>query len=71
LLSKRPGWVYAIAILVLTPSLYFIPRATPLLSIEKYVAFYDLEEQNGRVALTSDYADMFGWEVQVQAVDSM
>lgn len=68
--TKR-HWNYAVAGLIFLPSLPFIPEATPLLPIEQYVAYMDLEEQNGRVELTGDYADMFGWEEQVQLVDSV
>jgi hypothetical protein len=28
-------------------------------------------EKNGRIHLTDDYADMFGWEEQVKLVDSI
>lgn len=71
LLSKKPVWVYAIAFVTLAPSIYFIPEATPLLPIEKFVTYKNLEEKNGRIELTGDYADMFGWEEQVQLVDSV
>ncbi|WP_179344878.1 ArnT family glycosyltransferase [Winogradskyella ursingii] len=71
LLSKKPVWVYVIAIVTLVPSIYFIPKLTPLLPIEKYVAYSQLEERNGRIELTGDYADMFGWEEQVNLVDSV
>lgn len=71
LLSKRPSFVYAIAAIVLLPSIYFIPEATPILPIDKYVKYAHLKEQNGRVELKGDFADMFGWEEQVQLVDSI
>jgi len=71
LLRKRPIWVYLVAGLVLTPSIPFIPELTPILPIEKYVEYANLEEINGRVELTGDYADMFGWEEQVKSVDSV
>ncbi len=71
LLSKKPIWIYVIAIVTLVPSLYFIPELTPIISIEKYVKYSQLEEKNGRVELTGDYADMFGWEEQVKLVDSV
>lgn len=70
-LSRRPVWVYAAAALTLLPSVYFIPYLTPLLPIEQFVAYAKLESQDGRVELTGDYADMFGWEEQVQLVDSV
>ena len=69
--SKKPVWIYAISAIVLLPSIYFIPEATPILSIENYIDYADLKQKNGRVELTSDYADMFGWEEQVKLVDSV
>lgn len=71
ILSKKSVWVYAIAIVTLVSSAYFIPVATPLLPIEKFVEYKNLEEKNGRIELTGDYADMFGWEEQVKLVDSV
>lgn len=71
LFFKKPGWVYAITLVILAPSVYFIPEATPILPIEKYVKYKGLVERNGRVELTADYADMFGWEEQVKLVDSV
>jgi hypothetical protein len=35
------------------------------------IEYAQLEEKNGRVELTGDYADMFGWEEQVKLVDSV
>ncbi len=71
LLSKKPVWVYVIAAVTLLPSIYFIPELTPILPIEKHVEYAQLEEEKGRVVLTGDYADMFGWEEQVYLVDSV
>ncbi|MCM5662179.1 ArnT family glycosyltransferase [Galbibacter mesophilus] len=71
LLSKKTVWVIVIAVAVLAPTLYFIPEATPVLPIEKFVTYKSLEEDKGRIELTSDYADMFGWEEQVRLVDSV
>lgn len=71
LLQKKPIWIYVIVIVTLLPSVYFIPELTPILPIEKYVEYAQLEENNGRVELTGDYADMFGWEEQVKLVDSV
>lgn len=71
LLSKKPALVYLIAAIVLLPSIYFIPEATPILPIEKFVNYKGLEEENGRIELKGDYADMFGWEEQVKLVDSV
>jgi hypothetical protein len=68
---KRPyfKWV-TVAVLVLS-SVPAIPYATPILPIEDFIAYAQLEDKNGRVELTSDYADMFGWEEQVRLVDSV
>ncbi|WP_298501899.1 glycosyltransferase family 39 protein [uncultured Maribacter sp.] len=71
LLQKKPNWVYIIAAVILIPSVYFIPELTPVLPINKYVKYSQKKEQNGRVELTGDYADMFGWEEQVKLVDSV
>lgn len=71
LFSKKPIWVYVIAVVTLVPSMYFIPKLTPILPIERYVEYAQKVEQNGRVELTGDYADMFGWEEQVKLVDSV
>jgi hypothetical protein len=72
LLSKKPKWVYAVAAVIVLPSIYFIPELTPVLPIDTYVEYAQLEEaENGRVELTGDYADMFGWEEQVKLVDSV
>lgn len=69
LLYKKPVWIYVIATVTLVPSIYFIPELTPILSIEKYVQYSHLETKNGRIELTGDYADMFGWEEQVKQVE--
>ncbi len=71
LFHKKPIWVYLIMCITLLPTIYFIPEATPILPIEKFVNYQNLEEKNGRVELTGDYADMFGWEEQVKLVDSV
>ena len=71
LLTKKPVFVYILAGLVLLPSIPFIPDLTPILPIETFVSYTDKEEANGRVELTGDYADMFGWEEQVKLVDSV
>ena len=71
LFLKKPVWVYVIALITLGPSVFFIPELTPILPIEKYVTYAQLESENGRFELKGDYADMFGWETQVQLVDSV
>ncbi|SHK85533.1 Dolichyl-phosphate-mannose-protein mannosyltransferase [Reichenbachiella agariperforans] len=71
LLTKKPALMYIVSAIVLLPSLYFIPQATPILPIDTYVKYAGLKEEKGRIELTGDYADMFGWEEQVQLVDSV
>ena len=72
LLQNKPNWNYAVAAILFLPVVYFIPMATPVLSIEKYISYLDLKpEKDGRIILTDDYADMFGWEEQVKLVDSV
>jgi len=71
LLSKKPIWIYVIAVIVLAPSIYFIPKLTPILPIEQFVAYSELKSEDGRIELTGDYADMFGWEEQVALIDSV
>ncbi|MEM9000250.1 MAG: glycosyltransferase family 39 protein [Bacteroidota bacterium] len=71
LLSKRPFWNLVVALTVLLPSIYFIPEATPVLPMDQYEAYANLKEENGRIPLKGDYADMFGWEEQVKLVDSV
>jgi hypothetical protein len=60
-----------VAAIVLLPTIPAIPYAIPILSIEQYVEYTDKKEVNGRIELTGDYADMFGWEEQVKLVDSV
>lgn len=71
ILDKKPNWVYAVAAIVLIPSIPFIPEATPILPIKTLVGYTEKKEINGRFELTDDYADMFGWEEQVKLVDSV
>lgn len=71
LTHKRRLWHYVVAALILLPSIPFIPHLTPLLPIEQYIAYANIEEQNGRIELQGDYADMFGWDQQVRIVDSL
>ncbi len=71
LANKNNTWIYVIATLLLFTALPFIPHLTPILSIENYTSFAKLHEKNGRIELTGDYADMFGWEEQVKLVDSL
>ena len=69
--DKKPLWNYAVAALLLVPTVPFIPYATPLLPVKDFVKYAGLAEEQGRIILTGDYADMFGWEEQVKLVDSV
>jgi len=70
--QHRPNWNYAVAAVLLLPAIPFIPEATPILPIEQYIQYMDIQEnEEGRFNLTGDYADMFGWEEQVALVDSV
>ena len=72
LANKKPFWLYGIAVLLLLPVIDRLPYLTPILPIDSFVDYADLkEDENGRIILTSDYADMFGWEEQVQLVNSV
>lgn len=63
---------YSFLMITVVLSSYFLPKAIPVLPIEKYIAYEKLKpNKNGRYELTSDYADMFGWEEQVKLVDSI
>jgi hypothetical protein len=71
-LETKPNWNYAVAVLLFLPTIPFIPEAIPILPIEHHVEYLNLQEnEEGRVELTGDYADMFGWEEQVALVDSV
>lgn len=71
-LKNRPNWNFSVAAVLLLPTIPFIPEATPILPIETYVEYMDKQEnKEDRIELTSDYADMFGWEEQVVLVDSV
>ena len=69
--KKRPVWSLAFSATMLFPALYFIPTMTPILPINTFINWYNIPENNGRYELTSDYADMFGWEEQVAVIDSI
>jgi len=71
-LKNRPRWNYAVATILFLPTFPFIPEATPILPIETYVEYINKQEnEQGRIELTGDYADMFGWEEQVELIDSV
>ncbi len=71
LANKKAYWNYVAAASILLPFTPFIPQLTPVLPIESYVEYMDKEVADGRIELTGDYADMFGWEEQVALVDSL
>ncbi|MEN0004295.1 MAG: glycosyltransferase family 39 protein [Bacteroidota bacterium] len=71
-----PKWQWVIAIYLfclLGRALVALPHVTPLLPIQSFAQYAGLDyDQTGRLqGLTGDYADMFGWEEQVQLVDSL
>ncbi len=70
-IPQAPVWNYAIAGLLFIWILPDLPRAIPILPIQDYIHYRGLEKVEGRYELTSDYADMFGWEEQVALVDSV
>ncbi len=66
---RKPILIYLIVTIIALPPIYFLPKAIPILPIEKYIAYADLKpDKNGRYELTSDYADMFGWNQQVKLI---
>ncbi|MBX9887212.1 MAG: glycosyltransferase family 39 protein [Flavobacteriaceae bacterium] len=72
LLQCSPKWNYAVAAALFIPIIPFIPHAIPVLPISTYVSYLNLKpEDDGRVILTDDFADMFGWEEQVQLVHNL
>lgn len=71
-LKNRPTWNYIVAAILFLPTVPFIPEATPILPIETYIEYMNNQEnEQGRIELTGDYADMFGWEEQVVLIDSV
>lgn len=72
MLRNKSVLFYSIISFLVLISFYFIPKDIPVLSIEDYVAYQKIQpEKDGRYKLTSDYADMFGWEEQVKLIDSI
>jgi hypothetical protein len=72
LLRRKPVWSYAVALAIIAPVPFYLPMLTPILPIDSYVRFADLKpEKDGRVILSDDYADMFGWTQQVKLIDSI
>ena len=71
LTQKKKTWMPVITAITLILALPFVPAATPILPIEQYIKYSNKKVSDGRVELTGDYADMFGWEEQVKLVDSL
>ena len=71
LTQKKKAWMPVITAITLVFALPFIPEAMPILPIETYIKYAGKDVSNDRVELTGDYADMFGWEEQVELVDSL
>lgn len=70
LFTRRPVWNYAVAIILVIPVFFYLPKAIPVLPIKNYIAYQDLNpDASGHYTLNGDYADMFGWEEQVKAID--
>lgn len=71
LFKRHPSWNYAIAAILIFPVFFYLPKAIPILAIDKHLAYENLKpDASGHYKLTGDYADMFGWEEQVKLVDS-
>jgi len=71
MVRRRPAVIGLVSAALLLPSIPSIPRAIPILPIHTFTRVMDIPESEGRVRLTSDYADMFGWDEQVAIVDSL
>lgn len=71
LLQRKSVLIYFVALILIAPVASYIPQLTPILPIEDYVAYTNKTPVDGRIELTGDYADMFGWEEQVQLIDSV
>lgn len=72
LLARRPLWNYAVAFILVFPVFFYLPKAIPILSIEKQIKYQKLKpDASGHYKLTDDYADMFGWNEQVKLIDSI
>jgi hypothetical protein len=70
--KKRAVFKYLVPAIIVIPMVFYIPYAIPVLPINDFIEYADLKKDNdGRYPLTGDYADMFGWEEQVQLVDSV
>lgn len=69
--NRKPVWIYGFGVSLFLSMTPFIPKMTPVLPIQQFVNYADVESVNGRYELTGDYADMFGWEEQVALIDSV
>jgi hypothetical protein len=71
-IQKRNWIAYTIVAALAITSFPFIPDLAPVLPIETFVKWKNKKPNDeGRIELTNDYADMFGWEDQVKLVDSV
>ncbi|MDI9309675.1 MAG: glycosyltransferase family 39 protein [Limnohabitans sp.] len=71
-LKNKTYVYYGFIGIVSTLTIFFLPDAIPILPIDKYIEYKKIgPNEAGRYELTSDYADMFGWEEQVKLVDSV
>lgn len=72
LLQKKTRLNYVVASVMFLPIIPFLPYALPILPIDSFVSYSKLKsDKEGHIKLTDDYADMFGWEEQVELVDSL
>lgn len=72
--NQNARWAIGIfVVLLLLVSFVQLPYLAPVMPIEKFAEYAELPTNaEGRLeGLTSDYADMFGWEEQVALVDSV
>ncbi len=72
ILSKNRSWLpYVVGAIMVIPVIPYIPHMTPVFSIDQYLDYAEIEEEDGRYIMTGDYADMHGWEEQAAIIDSV
>lgn len=69
--NKKTIWSVILALSIVGPFVMFIPDLAPLLPIEKYIEYRDIQPRDGVYELEGDYADMHGWHEQVATIDSV
>ncbi|MGH1366343.1 MAG: glycosyltransferase family 39 protein [Calditrichia bacterium] len=69
--ARNPIWIYTSSAILFLSIVPFIPHLTPVLPIDQFIKYADINAEAGRYELTGDYADMFGWEEQAALVDSV